>query len=269
MKQKTTKSSFLQKRRKHRLFLPARPGILIAILILLMSMDLMSMDPIRRVTVTYKSSDSLLITADQYISSVFNPYIILLHEQNSSRGEFEDIARRLCKMDYNCLAVDLRNGGTANFTSNETVKRCQESKCSTHYTDVENDILASISFIRGVSPHPVVLLGSGINGSLSLKLAKSENYIRAVVALSPGEYFLPDLSIQDTISGLLKPVFIASSQAEVPYMEDLVSGIGEEYKTVFQPQLGAGARGTTSLVSSYADNSEYWLALLLFFKDLI
>lgn len=259
----------MQKRRNHSLYSPTKKGFLLVALIIMLSMDLMALDPIRRITVTYTSADSLLLTADQYISSVDNPYIILLHEQNSSRGEYDNIARRLCKMDYNCLAVDLRNGGYANFISNETVKRCQESKCNTHYTDVEGDIIASISFIREQSPHPVVLMGSGINASLSLKLAKSENFVRAVVALSPGEYFLPELSIQDTISGLLKPVFIASSEAELPYMEELASGIEDDYKTVFQPQLGAGARGTASLEPEYADNSEYWLALLLFFKDLI
>jgi hypothetical protein len=90
-----------------------------------------------------------------------------------------------------------------------------------------------------------------------------------VVALSPGEYFLPQLSIQDTIAGLQKPVFISSSLSEFSYVSQLASELDEEYVTLFEPQLGEGARGTAALSSKNEHNSEYWLALLLFFKDLV
>ncbi|MBN1132479.1 MAG: dienelactone hydrolase family protein [Bacteroidales bacterium] len=237
--------------------------------ILILSQGLSSFDVIRKRSVTFKASDGLVITADIYMNSAENPYIILLHEQNSSRGEFGNIAPRLCKMDYNCLAVDLRNGGFANNISNETVKRCREQKCATDFSDVEKDILASVQYAHELSGKPVILLGSCANASLSLKLAKSSELVRAVVAFSPGEYFQPVLTIRDTISGLSKPVFIASSEPEFPYMEELASNIDEAYKTLFKPELGQGLRGTAALGPKNQHNSEYWLALLLFFKDLI
>ena len=243
--------------------------ILITVSILVLSNGLMSFNTIRKSTVTFTSTDGLIITADKYISSEDNPYIILLHEQNSSRGEFNDIARRLCKMDYNCLAVDLRNGGYANAISNETAKRCRNIKCSGNYTDVEGDMIASINYANMLSNKPVVLFGSGANGSLGMKLGKSNELVRAIIAFSPGEYFLPELSIEDTIAGLSKPLFIASSVAEASYVEQLVSTIDEESMTIFQPQSGQGARGSESLDTQNENNSEYWLALLLFFKELI
>ena len=73
-------------------------------------------------TITLSSADGLEITADEYVVSDTLPYILLFHEQESSRGEFQTIAQRLCKMNYNCLAVDLRNGGNNNNVSNETAK---------------------------------------------------------------------------------------------------------------------------------------------------
>ena len=237
--------------------------------ILVLSLVLSSYNVIRKNTVTFTSSDGLVITADEYIIANENPYILLFHEQESSRGEFQTIARRLCKMDYTCLAGDLRNGGNKDFVSNETVKRCRQSKCPNGVADIESDMLAAIDFALGRSNHPVILLGSGANGSLGLKIASENDNVRAVVALSPGEYFLPYINIQDTITSIRKPVFITSSLSEFSYVSELASGVDEQYMTLYEPQLGEGARGSVALSSKNETNSEYWLALLLFFKDLV
>jgi pimeloyl-ACP methyl ester carboxylesterase len=224
---------------------------------------------IRTSTVTFPSRDSLEVTADLYITESSNPYILLFHEQGSSRGEFHSIARRLCKMDYNCLAVDLRNGGNSSFVSNETAKRCRESRCLAGAENIQWDMIAALEFVGRKSDLPVILFGSGANGSLSLKLANENDQVSAVVAMSPGEYFLPNISIQDTIASLRKPVFVTSSQSELSYVKQLASGIEQQYVTLFEPKLGEGNRGTSSLTAENEHNAEYWLALLLFFKDLL
>jgi len=261
LKLRTTKSSYLRRRLKHR--------CIAAILILLSLPVLSASDIIRKNTVTFPSGDSLLITADQYIISEDKPFIILLHEQGSSRGEFRDIAERLCKMDFNCMAVDLRNGGTNHYVSNQTTRRCRQVRCAVTPELIETDIEAAIGYAVQESGQPVVLFGCGANGSLALKVTAEHEDVNAVVALSPGEYFLPSMSIQDTIAGLSKPVFVSSSKSEYPYLEQLVSGIGEENLTKFEPELGAGKRGSASLDSNNENHSEYWLALLLFFKELL
>ena len=254
---------------QHRSLRGSIKRFLFALIILLFAQGMMSFDVIRKSTVTFSSTDGLLITADRYLTDPENPYIILFHQQNSSRGEFMNIARRLCKLDYNCLAVDLRNGGFSNSISNETVKRCQESKCPNDYHDVENDMQAAIQYAGKISGKPVILLGSGANGSLSLMLGKTDENVRAVIALSPGEYFMPKINVHDTIAGLEKPVFITSSVSEIPYVKELASGIDQEYITIFEPQLGEGAHGSKALSPRYENNSEYWLGLMLFFKDLL
>lgn len=230
---------------------------------------LSSFNTIRKKTVTFSSADELLLTADEYIIEQDNPYILLFHQQQSSRGEYATIARKLCKMDYNCLAVDLRNGGSDNNVSNETFKRCRESRCATGTTDIENDMLAAINYAYEKTKLPVILFGSGANGSLCLKMAKENDNVRAVIALSPGEYFLPEINIRDTISDLRKPVFVSSSLSEFPYVAEIVSGVPEGYLNAFEPKMGEGDRGTLSLSVDTENHSEYWLALLLFFKDLV
>jgi dienelactone hydrolase len=220
-------------------------------------------------TVRFKAADGVEITADEYIVDKDRPYILLFHEQGSSRGEFKTIARRLCKINYNCLAVDLRNGGSNNYVSNETVKQLRDGRASSDREGIEQDMLAAIRYAHGKSNLPVILFGSGANGSLSLLVSLNNENTRAVVALSPGEYFLPELKIQDTIAHLHKPVFITSSKAEFPYVSELASGIDREYLTLFEPSQGEGERGTVSLSAEYDQNTEYWIALILFFKELM
>ena len=246
-----------------------RNSVVFIIAIFFLALIFTASNVIRKERVNFSSADSLQITADSYVIENENPYIILLHQQQSSRGEFTDIAPKLCKMDYNCLAVDLRNGGNDNFISNETVKRCRESRCQTKVADIEGDILSAINYAYEKSGQPVVLFGSGLNGSLGLKIAKENDHVRAVVALSPGEYFLPEINIQETIADIRKPVFVTSSLSEFPYVKEMVTGISEEYLNTFEPQMGEGGRGTSSLSDLNENNSEYWLALLLFFKDLV
>lgn len=269
MKQKTIKSLSLLKPQRNSTQRSISIQLFLTVTLLIIPILFSAFNVIRMNTITFTSADGLELTADEYIIASDNPYILLFHEQGSSRGEFYTIARRLCKMDYNCLAVDLRNGGNNNFVSNETAKRCRENKCALGVKEIEMDMAAAVEFVLNQSNQPVILFGSGANGSLSLKLAKENDNVRAVVALSPGEYFLPNINIQDTISNLRKPVFITSSLPEFPYVSQLVSNIDEQYVSLFEPKLGEGGRGAVSLTAENEHNSEYWLALLLFFKDLI
>jgi pimeloyl-ACP methyl ester carboxylesterase len=246
-----------------------RNSLVLSITFFSLIIILSAFNVIRKDSVSFSSADGLLITADEYIIEQDNPYILLLHQQQSSRGEFSTIAPKLCKMDYNCLAVDVRNGGNDNYVSNETVKRCRESRCSLSPTDIEGDILAAVSYAFEKSQHPVILFGSGANGSLCLKIARENDNVRAVIALSPGEYFLPDINIRDTIAQIRKPVFVTSSLSEFPYVKEVVSKVPEDYLNAFEPKMGEGGRGTVSLSNDTENHSEYWLALLLFFKDLL
>jgi len=259
----------LQKQQKHSKLRSKAQQLVSITCILLLTFVFSSFNTIRVKTVTFTSLDGLEITADEYTIDPNKPYVLLFHEQGSSRGEFSTIARRLCKLDYNCLAVDLRNGGNDNFVSNETTKRLRRKNLETGIKNIEQDASAAIQYAYAKSKLPVVLFGSGANGSLSLKIALSDSIVRAVVALSPGEYFMPEIKIQDIISPLKKPVFISSSKAEFPYVSELASGIDKDYVTLFEPKEGAGERGTGSFSVDYDYNTEYWIALILFFKDLM
>jgi hypothetical protein len=51
-------------------------------------------------------------------------------------------------------------------------------------------------------------------------------------------------------------------------MEQLLSNVDVSYKVLFIPENHEGHRGTMALTAKNPSQSAYWLAILLFFKEL-
>ena len=218
--------------------------------------------------VTFKAPDGLTITANDYEVDESYPYILLFHQARSSKGEYKDISIKLLKLGYNCLAVDLRSGDNSNYVQNETAAEAKEKGLPNEFLDAEQDIRAAIDWAYNKTNKPVILFGSSYSASLCLKIAKNNAKIKAVVAFSPGEYFKPDITMSEELKGYLKPTFVASSQPEKKYIDEMFLSVPDETKTVFQPQEGEGVHGAKALWKDSNSSKEYWLALLLFFKEL-
>lgn len=216
--------------------------------------------------VTFTASDGLTVTANLYEVDESYPYLILYHQAGYSKGEYKASAIKLLKLGYNCLAVDLRSGGGVNFVQNETAKLAKEKGLPTNYLDAEKDMIAAVDFAFEKSKKQVVLLGSSYSASLAMRIAKGNSKVKAVIAFSPGEYFQPDMVMKDQLKGFDKHVFVACSQREFTYMNDLLSDIPTDLKTIFKPQDGLGEHGSKSLWQECPTSKEYWLALLLYFK---
>jgi len=218
--------------------------------------------------VTFQASDGLTVTANLYEVDASYPYIVLFHQAGYSKGEYKASAIKLIKLGYNCLAVDLRSGGGVNFVQNETANLAKAKGMATTYLEAEKDMLAAIDYAYSKNSRPMILFGSSYSASLAMKIAKGNSKVKAVIAFSPGEYFQPDMVMKDQLVGFDKPVFVACSQREFSYMNDLLANIPTDLKTVFKPQEGPGEHGSKSLWQSCPTNKEYWLALLMYFKKL-
>jgi len=218
--------------------------------------------------VTFQSSDGLTITADNYVSSTQNPYIILLHQAGYSRGEYREIAPKLIKLGYNCLAVDLRSGKEVNFIENETASLAKENNLPCSYLDALPEIHAAIAFVKQRSTKPIVLWGSSYSASLSLMVAPEELKVGALVVFSPGEYFNTDDFVRSKISKISIPVLALSSKSENPDLVKLLSVVKKPLVTIFKPSKGEGKHGSSALWSSNPTNQEYWMAVTMFFSKL-
>lgn len=220
-------------------------------------------------TITFSSGDNILITADQYLNDKDLPYIILFHQANSSRGEFRETAPKLTKLGYNCLAVDLRSGKEINYIQNETATRAAEQKLPTGYLDAEKDILASIEYVKGITNKKIILLGSSYSASLVMKVANHNPDVEAVIAFSPGEYFQPKIILRSFLNEYDKPIYVASTVNEKPFVNDLIAEIPDGLLSFFVPESGEGTHGAKALWEKQPQNEEVWLSLLLFFKKIV
>ncbi len=218
--------------------------------------------------VTFKASDGLTITADKYLVNEEYPYILLFHMSGSSRGEYVEIAEKLTKLNYNCLAVDLRSGKNSNYINNETARLAEQSGKSTRLIDARMDIQAAIDYAYNTNPKPVILFGSSYSASLCLVEGQVNPKVAAVIAFSPGEYFGDDLRIQDELSNIGKPLFVGATQREQPYTRELLTNVDPEQLTFFSPENSPGQHGSRTLWESSQSKDEYWLALLMFFNSL-
>ncbi len=215
----------------------------------------------------FPASDSLPVTADFYPGNADEPYILLFHDEDGSRGEYRNIAPRLVRIGYNCLAVDLRQGKESHFVSDETARRADSLHLYPKKSDCLKDIEGAIRYAVQRSHRPVVLFGSSFSASLCLLAAKNNPDVKAVVAFSPGEFFKPQLSVRDSLQGYDKLTLVAGAKFEYPYLIEISENIPDDKKTIFVPSQAEGEHGINALSESNPASNDYWLSLLMFFRN--
>ncbi len=225
-------------------------------------------------TINFKSADDLLITADSYTphTSETTPLILLFHQAGSSRGEYIEIAPRLNKLGFNCIAVDLRSGEYSRGKDNETAIRAGEKGLATSYADALPDIIAALHYAdTHYGNSRVIAWGSSYSASLVLKVAgEHPELVDGVIAFSPGEYFAhlgkSKTWIRDAAKDINMPVFITSSKNEASDWSSIYDVIRSTDKQSFIPAT-AGKHGSKALWEKYADSESYWSAVTAFLDD--
>jgi len=218
-------------------------------------------------TITFPSKDGLIITADLYLTDIHKPYILLLHQAGYSRGEYREIAPRLTKLGYNCLAIDQRSGYEVNYIKNETAKLAKERGLPTEYLDATQDIEAALDYIKTKTDLPIVIWGSSYSASLALVVASNNLRIKAAIAFSPGEYFGKDDFIKSQISKISVPVLVLSSKEECEMVKEVCQNVKPSLKTFFCPS-DAGKHGSKALWKSNPSSKDYWMTITMFFSKL-
>ena len=227
-------------------------------------------------TISFKSADDLLITADSYTqhTSATTPLIVLFHQAGSSRGEYNEIAPRLNQLGFNCIAVDLRSGEYSRGKDNETAVRAGNKGLATGYTDALPDIIAALHYAdKQYGNRKVIAWGSSYSASLVLKVAGDHpELLDGVIAFSPGEYFAhlgkSKTWIRDAVTNINDPVFITSSKNEAADWAPIYDAIKRTDKQSFIPET-AGKHGSRALWKKYADSEPYWFAVTGFLDNFI
>jgi len=216
--------------------------------------------------IEFPSSDGIQITADVYAPlDEFAPFIILFHQAGWSRGEYMEIAPKLVAMGFNCMAVDLRSGGSINGTENETHKRAKVLGMPTKYINAYQDIEAAVAYARGrLAKGKLIIWGSSYSAALVLEYAGQHQDVEGVLSFSPGEYFTgqgkSNTYITDAAAKIQIPVFITSAKNEVKGWKAIFDVIPSVKKEYFTP-LTEGRHGSRALWSKFDDSDAYWTAV--------
>lgn len=215
-------------------------------------------------TIEFKSKDGLLITADDYLAKDAKNTLLLCHRSHFNRGEYKEIAPKLNKLDFNCIAIDQRSGMEVLGTTNETYNRAKQEGKATGYMAAKPDIEAAIDYAFVLSQNqPIILIGSSYSASLALLIASEGNKkVKAVVAFSPGEY-LKGVNLAHAIKDIKIPTLILSSKKEIGDTTKLIAQADPLFVKQYKPK-GEGAHGARVLWSQTQGNEEYWTALEVF-----
>lgn len=224
-------------------------------------------------TVTFKSEDGLLMTADIYTPyrNGDAPVIVLFHQAGSSRGEYEEIAPWLNTLGYNCMAVDQRSGEISRGTENQTALRAAKEDRPSGYISALPDIKAALAYARRhYGKDGVIAWGSSYSAALVLQVAGgSPGMVDGVLAFSPGEYFeragKSATWIEESARHITVPVFITSAHSEADDWADIFTAIEPGNKISFVP-VTEGRHGSRALWNKYPDSDAYRAAVQAFLE---
>jgi len=225
-------------------------------------------------TVTFPSMDGLEVTAHTYIThdDKSAPVIILFHQAGWSRGEYLEIAPKLNKLGFNCIAIDQRSGETINGIDNKTAFRASKAEKLTRYIDALPDIEAALRYTRSqFRESKIIAWGSSYSAALVLQLAGSQpDLVDGVLSFSPGEYFAKQGKskswIKDSAIHINVPVFITSARNEQNSWSAIYTAIKSKQKFSFIPDT-KGNHGSRALWDQFEDSDQYWEAVSEFLTN--
>lgn len=224
--------------------------------------------------ITFLAPDSVQITADLYVTlPEDNSIIILFHQAGWSRGEYLEIAPKLNKLGYNCIAIDQRSGEKINDVDNQTYLDASSKNKSTTFIDAEIDMNSTIDFVKNKYPKAkkVIVWGSSYSAALALKIAGERKDIQGVLAFAPGEYFERFNKSKDYVTQQAKhiqiPVFITSAKAEKKNWWAIFEKIPSVNKYYFLPET-SGQHGSRALWEKFPEHKAYWDAVTSFLKTI-
>lgn len=217
--------------------------------------------------IRFKSTDDIDIIADIYdLNDDKSPIILLFHQARYSRGEYKEIAPKLNKLGFTCIAIDQRSGQEVNGVVNETSKQATELGLKTDYINALPDLEATLNYtIEHYPSRKIIIWGSSYSSSLVFILKnKYKNEVSAILSFSPGEYFTyEEKEIKDFANEANCPVFITSAKNEFENWQAIYEAIPSMDKEYFLPEQ-TGFHGSKALWKMNEGYELYWEAVTAF-----
>lgn len=214
----------------------------------------------RQRPVELAATDGVKVFGTLYLAQKERPIILLFHQAEANRAEYQDVAPGLVGLGFNALAIDQRSGGTLFDSRNQTVARLQGTTAYT-YDDALLDLEAAVAWAEREGFKRIIVWGSSYSAALVFLLAADHPVVKGVLSFSPGEYLTDPQEVTIAAAKVTVPVFVTSSRFEAEDAKAIFGAVASEDKVQFIPE-GFGAHGSSALSSR--DKVEYWQAVKAF-----
>jgi dienelactone hydrolase len=219
--------------------------------------------------VEFRAHDGLLVNAYLYDIGKGKPVILLCHQAGYNHMEYADIAPKLNKLGYNCLAIDQRSGGNFAGEPNVSADRAKEKGLKHEMVDAQQDMRAAIDYLYQRYNREVILWGSSYSSSLALLEGVSNDKVKAMIAFSPGDYFGDAApSLRTVFAKTKKPFMVTSSKEEAPALRTLIGNKSLQTNQLqFIPE-SEGFHGSRALWEGQKGAENYWRSLQTFLSKI-
>lgn len=165
--------------------------------------------------VTINSPDGVVLVGSFYeAEKPDSPALLLLHQWQSDRHSWDDLAAEMHGAGFSVLAIDGRGFG-------ESTKRTDGSGVSAGRTDKDvqamlGDVRAAVDFLAKqdtVDPKRIGIVGASYGSSLALIYAADDPKIAAIALLSPGLNYFGNMATEPAIIRYGdRPVLLAAAE---------------------------------------------------------
>jgi pimeloyl-ACP methyl ester carboxylesterase len=174
--------------------------------------------------VTLTASDGGTVAANLVKATGTSKKVLLLfHQAESNRHEYESLQDVFSGWGWDNLAVDLRSGGDAYGSSNETVK-ARGSSTGEDYGAAKPDLVVAIAWAKQKGYETIVLVGSSYSAALIIVLATTDG-VDGVAAFSPGDFLDPAGSTKTAAAAVAVPFYATGAADEEDQTDDIVEGL--------------------------------------------
>ncbi|MBF6594004.1 MAG: alpha/beta fold hydrolase [Thermaceae bacterium] len=199
--------------------------------------------------------------------------LLLFHQADANRHEYDPIAPRLVRAGFNCLAIDQRSGGGLWAGRNLTVEALGHS---TDFLGALPDLEAALAWARAAGHSGKVLVwGSSYSAALVFLLAaKYPQEVAGVLAFSPAEYLPDKWAVRRAAKKLAIPVFITVAHGmdagldEEQSARNIYEALPSRGKVFYVPLiLGRHGSATLRPDQNPLGMEENWRAVLRFLRQ--
>lgn len=152
-------------------------------------------------TVNITSPDEVVIVGSYFDSGKqSSPALLLLHQWQSDRHSYDDLARSMQNIGFCVLSIDGRGFGESTKTADG--KSVSAGRTPADVKAMVGDVGASFDFLvkqKNVDPSHIGIVGASYGSSLALLYAADDPKISAVALLSPGLNYFGNMPTEPAI----------------------------------------------------------------------